>query len=163
MASCPRQDLAIHQAVAVLFGIEACLHTSALTTCFQASPFCLVFTQNTLDQQRQQHFEETLTCWRLVFAAAQLCWCCKCCLMCRYCGPDQAATEQYPFNPNGSPEGIAALCSPNGRHLAIMPHPERCFLMWQNPWFPKATGLQKDGPSPWLKLFQNAREWCESL
>lgn len=84
-------------------------------------------------------------------------------LMCRYCGPDQAATEQYPFNPNGSPEGIAALCSPNGRHLAIMPHPERCFLMWQNPWFPKATGLQKDGPSPWLKLFQNAREWCESL
>ncbi|KAL3143377.1 hypothetical protein ABBQ38_002205 [Trebouxia sp. C0009 RCD-2024] len=81
----------------------------------------------------------------------------------RYCGPDQAATEQYPFNPNGSPEGIAALCSPNGRHLAIMPHPERCFLMWQNPWFPTETGLQKDGPGPWLKLFQNAREWCESL
>ncbi|KAI7838801.1 hypothetical protein COHA_007416 [Chlorella ohadii] len=52
----------------------------------------------------------------------------------RYCDASGAATEQYPFNPNGSPEGIAALCSPDGRHLAMMPHPERCFLMWQNPW-----------------------------
>ncbi len=84
-------------------------------------------------------------------------------LMFRYQGPSQEVTEQYPFNPNGSPEGIAALCSPNGRHLAIMPHPERCFLMWQNPWFPGESGLTKDGPGPWLKLFQNAREWCESL
>jgi phosphoribosylformylglycinamidine synthase len=40
-------------------------------------------------------------------------------------------TERYPFNPNGSPHGIAALCSENGRHLAIMPHPERSFLKWQ--------------------------------
>ena len=43
-------------------------------------------------------------------------------------------TEAYPFNPNGSPDGIAALCSPDGRHLAMMPHPERCFLAWQLPW-----------------------------
>ena len=35
-------------------------------------------------------------------------------------------TMQYPLNPNGSPDGIAALCSPDGRHLAMMPHPERC-------------------------------------
>lgn len=40
-------------------------------------------------------------------------------------------TEAYPFNPNGSPEGIAGLCSEDGRHLAVMPHPERCFLTWQ--------------------------------
>ena len=40
-------------------------------------------------------------------------------------------TEAYPCNPNGSPRGIAALCSPCGRHLALMPHPERCFLKWQ--------------------------------
>ena len=52
----------------------------------------------------------------------------------RYCDASGAATEQYPFNPNGSPDGIAALCSPDGRHLAMMPHPERCFMMWQNPW-----------------------------
>lgn len=40
-------------------------------------------------------------------------------------------TEAYPFNPNGSPDGIAGLCSEDGRHLAVMPHPERCFLTWQ--------------------------------
>ena len=56
------------------------------------------------------------------------------CLLCRYCDASGAATEAYPFNPNGSPEGIAALTSPDGRHLALMPHPERCFLTWQNPW-----------------------------
>ena len=81
---------------------------------------------------------------------------------CRYCNADQEITQQYPFNPNGSPEGIAGLCSPDGRHLALMPHPERSFLMWQNPWFPEDSGLSKDQPGPWLKFFQNAREWCES-
>jgi phosphoribosylformylglycinamidine synthase len=45
-----------------------------------------------------------------------------------------SATEAYPANPNGSPLGIAALCSANGRHLAMMPHPERAFLTWQMPW-----------------------------
>ncbi|PON65630.1 AIR synthase-related protein [Trema orientale] len=48
----------------------------------------------------------------------------------RYCDDDGSEMEQYPFNQNGSPFGIAALCSPDGRHLAMMPHPERCFLMW---------------------------------
>ena len=45
-------------------------------------------------------------------------------------------TEAYPFNPNGSPDGIAALSSADGRHLAMMPHPERAFLSWQQPWMP---------------------------
>ncbi|KAE9450141.1 hypothetical protein C3L33_17954, partial [Rhododendron williamsianum] len=49
----------------------------------------------------------------------------------RYCDDDGKPTEVYPFNLNGSPLGIAAICSPDGRHLALMPHPERCFLMWQ--------------------------------
>lgn len=79
----------------------------------------------------------------------------------RYCDADGSPTETYPFNPNGSPHGIAALCSEDGRHLAMMPHPERCFLTWQHPWYPKDVGLKADGPGPWLKLFQNAREWCE--
>ena len=52
----------------------------------------------------------------------------------RYTDASGSATEAYPFNPNGSPEGIAALTSANGRHLALMPHPERCFLTWQLPW-----------------------------
>lgn len=69
-------------------------------------------------------------------------------------------TESYPFNPNGSPEGIAALCSPDGRHLAMMPHPERCFLKWQWGWMPRRWRSELKA-SPWLKLFQNARVWCE--
>ncbi|KAJ8752513.1 hypothetical protein K2173_004801 [Erythroxylum novogranatense] len=78
----------------------------------------------------------------------------------RYCDDEGNPTEAYPFNVNGSPLGVAAICSPDGRHLAMMPHPERCFLMWQFPWYPKHWNVDKKGPSPWLKMFQNAREWC---
>ncbi|KAM2960900.1 hypothetical protein FF1_030543 [Malus domestica] len=78
----------------------------------------------------------------------------------RYCDDDGNETEVYPFNVNGSPLGVAAICSPDGRHLAMMPHPERCFLMWQFPWYPKQWDVEKKGPSPWLRMFQNAREWC---
>jgi phosphoribosylformylglycinamidine synthase len=68
------------------------------------------------------------------------------------------ATEAYPFNPNGSPDGLAALCSPDGRHLALMPHPERAFLPWQLPYLPESMkALQA---SPWLRMFQNAYTWC---
>jgi phosphoribosylformylglycinamidine synthase len=68
-------------------------------------------------------------------------------------------SEDYPFNPNGSPLGIAALCSPDGRHLAIMPHPERAFLNWQWPYLPE--GWDRTAPSPWLRMFLNARQWCD--
>lgn len=68
------------------------------------------------------------------------------------------ATDRYPFNPNGSPLGITALCSPDGRHLAMMPHPERTFLTWQWPWLPDEW--KHLSASPWLKLFQNAYTWC---
>jgi len=78
-------------------------------------------------------------------------------------------TEKYRLNPNGSPSGINALCSPDGRHLAMMPHPERSFLLWQWPWIPeewKGNWKFKVGDfllhaSPWLRFFQNAREWCD--
>ena len=67
-------------------------------------------------------------------------------------------TEKYPFNPNGSPDGFAGLCSPDGRHLAMMPHPERAFLPWQCHWLP---GEMKDLPaSPWMQMFRNAYDWC---
>jgi phosphoribosylformylglycinamidine synthase len=79
----------------------------------------------------------------------------------RFADDHGRTTEAYPFNPNGSPEGIAALCSPDGRHLAIMPHPERCFLKWQWGWMPRSWRRQLEA-SPWLRLFQNAREWCEN-
>jgi phosphoribosylformylglycinamidine synthase len=88
--------------------------------------------------------------------------CAVLCCGCRYVDASGKPTETYPFNPNGSPMGIAALCSQNGRHLAMMPHPERCFLTWQLPYYPKDLGLDPYGPAPWIKLFQNAREWAET-
>jgi len=78
----------------------------------------------------------------------------------RYVDDSGNITETYPFNPNNSPYGITALCSEDGRHLAMMPHPERTFLLWQLPWLPQ--DWKKLKASPWLKLFQNARLWCDS-
>jgi len=67
-------------------------------------------------------------------------------------------TENYPFNPNGSKGGKAAIVSNNGRHLAIMPHPERCVLKDQISWKPDYIKLDKY--TPWMKMFRNAYEWC---
>lgn len=78
----------------------------------------------------------------------------------RYVDDNSEITLKYPFNPNGSALGIAGLCSPDGRHLALMPHPERTFLKWQWPWMPD-DWKQNLKASPWLRIFQNAREWCE--
>lgn len=71
------------------------------------------------------------------------------------------STEAYPFNPNGSVEGLAGLCSADGRHLALMPHPERCFLPWQCHYLPEE--MKKLEVSPWLRMFQNARRWCDDV
>jgi phosphoribosylformylglycinamidine synthase len=65
------------------------------------------------------------------------------------------ATETYPANPNGSPGGIAGLCSRDGRFTILMPHPERVFRTAQYSWHPDGWG--EDGP--WLRLFRNARRW----
>ncbi len=78
----------------------------------------------------------------------------------RFVNDANQATETYPFNPNGSPDGIAGLCSPDGRHLAMMPHPERTFLKWQWGWMPEEWKRSLKA-SPWLQMFQNARQWCE--
>lgn len=68
-------------------------------------------------------------------------------------------TTAYPFNPNGSIAGMAGICSPDGRHLAMMPHPERCVFPWQWAWMPyKWKKTMK--VSPWIKMFRNAYEWC---
>jgi phosphoribosylformylglycinamidine synthase len=69
-------------------------------------------------------------------------------------------SESYPFNPNGSPAGITGLCTPDGRHLAMMPHPERVFLKWQWAWMPEYLNRKLE-VSPWLQMFQNARDWCD--
>lgn len=80
----------------------------------------------------------------------------------RFVDDEGQITQAYPFNPNGSPEGIAGLCSPDGRHLVMMPHPERAFLKWQWGWMPR--DLERSlAASPWLRMFQNAREWCDHI
>jgi phosphoribosylformylglycinamidine synthase len=75
---------------------------------------------------------------------------------------DGKIPQRYPFNPNGSPFGITGLCSPDGRHLAVMPHPERAFLKWQWAWMPGDLNDELKA-SPWIQMFQNAREWCDSV
>ncbi|KAG2199215.1 hypothetical protein INT47_010590 [Mucor saturninus] len=66
-------------------------------------------------------------------------------------------TQQYPANPNGSPRGIAAITTPNGRVLSMMPHPERVILKESNSWYPAEENWGQVGP--WLKMFRNARDW----
>ena len=65
--------------------------------------------------------------------------------------------NDYPGNPNGSPEGIAGVCSRDGRHLAMMPHPERCLRPWNWPWYPRDK--RHDVDTPWLDMFVNAYNW----
>lgn len=68
--------------------------------------------------------------------------------------------EEYPGNPNGSDWATAAICSNNGRHLAMMPHIERAFLPWQWPYYPE--NHPNDEVSPWIEAFVSARLWAEN-
>lgn len=63
-------------------------------------------------------------------------------------------TEAYPANPNGSPNGITAVTSANGRATVMMPHPERVFRTVSNSWHPEEWGED----SPWMRMFRNARK-----
>jgi phosphoribosylformylglycinamidine synthase len=71
----------------------------------------------------------------------------------RFVDHHEEPTERYPFNPNGSPLGLAGLCSTDGRVTSLMPHPERVFRSVQNSWVSKEWG--EDGG--WMRLFRNAR------
>ena len=67
-----------------------------------------------------------------------------------------AVTETYPYNPNGSAQGMTGFTSADGRFTILMPHPERVFLAQQMSW------IEHDRPgadSPWMQMFYNAREW----
>lgn len=69
------------------------------------------------------------------------------------------AYKSYPGNPNGTIGSIAAICSEDGRHLAIMPHPERSLFPWQWGLYPE--GRSEDNVTPWIEAFVNARKWVE--
>ena len=77
----------------------------------------------------------------------------------RYIDPaSKTATKSYPHNPSGSEDAIAGLCSKDGRVLAMMPHPERLTETWQFSWLPEK---ERERPSPWLRLFLNARRYFD--
>ncbi|MDE1184365.1 phosphoribosylformylglycinamidine synthase [Paraburkholderia sp.] len=69
------------------------------------------------------------------------------------------ATEQYPFNPNGSPDGITSVTTADGRFTVLMPHTERVHRTVQMSWAPQAWSEGNNDGSPWMRVFQNARRW----
>ena len=71
------------------------------------------------------------------------------------------ATETYPLNPNGSPEGVTGLTTPDGRFTVLMPHPERVFRTVQMSWAPQSWNDIPDGASPWMRMFRNVRVWAK--
>ncbi|WP_341675447.1 phosphoribosylformylglycinamidine synthase [Niveibacterium sp. SC-1] len=73
----------------------------------------------------------------------------------RFVDNSGAVAKSYPANPNGSPDGITALTTPDGRFTIMMPHPERARRTVQMSWAPQ--GLGED--SPWMRIFRNARVW----
>jgi len=78
-------------------------------------------------------------------------------LTCRYVHHDLSVATTYPFNPSGSPLGLAALANTDGRVTIIMPHPERSFRCAQNSWRPAGSGEY----SGWMRLFRNARRFVD--
>jgi phosphoribosylformylglycinamidine synthase len=70
----------------------------------------------------------------------------------------QYSYSEYPANPNDSDHAVAALCSPDGRHLAIMPHIERALFPWNWGYYPPAE-KEKNEVGPWIEAFTNARDW----
>lgn len=68
--------------------------------------------------------------------------------------------NDYPANPNGSPEGVAGVCSPCGRHLAMMPHPERG--IYPHNWAFYGAEKRSDEVTPWIEMFINAKNWLIS-
>ena len=69
--------------------------------------------------------------------------------------------EGYPANPNGSDYNVAGIASADGRHVAMMPHPERSFFPWQCAYYP-AERRSSDQVTPWMEIFINARKWIEA-
>jgi phosphoribosylformylglycinamidine synthase len=73
----------------------------------------------------------------------------------RYIDNKGHTTETYPYNPNGSPQGITSVTTPDGRFTVLMPHAERVSRSVQQSWHPESWGED----SPWMRMFRNARKW----
>lgn len=66
----------------------------------------------------------------------------------------------YPANPNGSKWAVAGIASADGRHLAMMPHPERAMFPWQCGFYP--SNRRNEDVTPWLDMMVNARKWIQT-
>lgn len=79
----------------------------------------------------------------------------------RYVDNQGNATEEYPYNPNGSAQGLTGVTTADGRFTVLMPHPERVTRNVMMSWHPERWGNQDSGgdASPWLRMFRNARVW----
>ncbi len=75
----------------------------------------------------------------------------------RFIDHELQLADTYPYNPNGSPDGITGLCNEDGRVTIMMPHPERVFRAAQLSWCPPEWKTD----SGWMRLFRNARVWLE--
>jgi phosphoribosylformylglycinamidine synthase len=75
----------------------------------------------------------------------------------RYVEPDGRPAQEYPQNPNGSPNGVTSLCNEDGRVTVLMPHPERSLRTVNLSWAPAQWGET----SPWQRMFRNARAWVD--
>ncbi len=75
----------------------------------------------------------------------------------RFVDNTHRTTEQYPFNPNGTPEGVTGFTNSDGRFTIMMPHPERVFRTVTHSWHPDDWAEN----SPWMQLFYNARRWVK--
>ena len=73
----------------------------------------------------------------------------------RYVDGHGQPTQDYPDNPNGSPQGVTGLCNDDGRITILMPHPERLLRTLNFSWAPPSWGPE----SPWQRMFHNARQW----
>ncbi|MDO8315567.1 MAG: phosphoribosylformylglycinamidine synthase [Rugosibacter sp.] len=79
----------------------------------------------------------------------------------RYIDNRGAVASTYPFNPNGSPNGLAGVTTVDGRVTIMMPHPERVVRAAQMSWHPRDWEARYAGASPWMNLFFNARRWLK--
>ncbi len=81
----------------------------------------------------------------------------------RYVNNSGVITEAYPFNPNGSINGIAAVTTEDGRFTIMMPHPERVVRSAMMSWAPKSWGPKDSGGdlTPWMRMFMNARVFID--
>ncbi|MFM2344099.1 MAG: hypothetical protein RLZZ210_709, partial [Pseudomonadota bacterium] len=78
-------------------------------------------------------------------------------ISCTFVDNQHASTQIYPFNPNGSPQGITAVTSTDGRFTAMMPHPERALRTQQLSYCPQQWKEQEF--TPWLQMFINVANW----